>query len=205
MQAFKGQSISRSGPALAVIGAHAILIYAVATSLGIVDAPTFAKPLEAVIIDAPEQSRPQPVEMVKPELSEPVLDVPVPDTVIPIEIPVEAPVAQAAPAAPAVMESAAGSGPVSDAKLAVDRRVDPMYPPASRRAGEQGTGVFNVLVDERGKPRDVQVARSSGFPRLDQAAIEAIKRWAFTPATSGSEAVSAWTRVQVTFRLDQAK
>jgi protein TonB len=87
--------------------------------------------------------------------------------------------------------------------LGVTRRVDPIYPPASRRMDEQGAVRLRVLVDERGRPQEVQVAKSSGFPRLDEAAVSAVKRWVFAPAMQGAVAVPTWTQVSVVFRLTQ--
>jgi len=64
---------------------------------------------------------------------------------------------------------------------------------------------LRILVDERGMPRDVQLAQGSGFARLDQAAMDAVRKWRFAAATNGSQAVTAWTNVAVTFRLTQEK
>ena len=89
--------------------------------------------------------------------------------------------------------------------LQVTRRVEPSYPPASRRAGEQGTAVFSVLVDPSGHPQQVKVQTSSGFERLDQAAMEAIRHWVFNPAVRDSQKVAAWTSVRVKFQLQNAQ
>ncbi|MEJ1962438.1 MAG: energy transducer TonB [Gammaproteobacteria bacterium] len=68
----------------------------------------------------------------------------------------------------------------------------------------RGTGMFRVLVDEKGRPKDVQVLKSSGHPRLDEAAMIAIRKWAFSPAMQNSQPVQSWTRVQVTFNLQNS-
>jgi protein TonB len=88
--------------------------------------------------------------------------------------------------------------------LKTSNRVDPTYPSASRRAGEEGTVRLKVLVDEKGRPKDVAVATSSGFPRLDQAAMQAVRKWRFVAATDGTSPISAWTQVAITFRLTSA-
>jgi protein TonB len=64
---------------------------------------------------------------------------------------------------------------------------------------------LKVLVDEAGRPKDIQVATSSGFSRLDEAAKQAVRRWKFVAATDGSKAISVWTQVSITFRLTDAK
>jgi protein TonB len=189
---------SRGPIGFVVIGVHLALIYAVFVSLGIIEMPGGAKPMEAVIIDQPVTEQSEPVPVVKPDLDQPPIETPPMENVIPeIEVPVDVP-----PPENAITAQTAPAQPVAEtANMKVSRRVDPIYPAGSRRDGEQGTGMFRVLVDERGKPMDVQVLKSSGFPRLDEAAMTAIRKWAFSPAVQNSQAVKSWTRVQVTFNL----
>ena len=70
--------------------------------------------------------------------------------------------------------------------------------------GEAGTVQVRVLVDERGRPKEVNVAKSSGFARLDEAAMEAVRRWRFVAATNDQGPVASWTQVAITFRLTDA-
>jgi periplasmic protein TonB len=187
----------RGGTGLVILALHALVIYAIAISLGVVKPPEFAQEMTATIVDAPQTEEVKPVE-VKPELAELTPDVPMPETIpeIPVEVPVEA---------PPVTENTLATSPESAPEvqnLAVSKRVEPVYPPASRRLGEQGTAMFRVLVDERGRPSEVQTVRSSGYPRLDQAALDAIRKWTFTPAKNGSTPILSWTRVQVKFQLN---
>jgi protein TonB len=82
------------------------------------------------------------------------------------------------------------------------RITQPEYPPASRRAGEEGTVQLQVLVLESGRAGEVKVARSSGFPKLDEAAIAEVKRnWRFVPGKEDGKPVSMWHTFAVTFRL----
>ncbi len=195
MQA-KTSPMRRGGTGLVILALHAVVIYAIAMSLGVVKPPEFAQELTAVIIDAPQTEQVKPIE-VKPELAELTPDVPMPETIpeIPVEVPVEAP-----PAAESLATTPESAPEVQN--LAVSNRVEPVYPPASRRAGEQGTAMFRVLVDERGRPSEIQTLRSSGYPKLDQAALDAIRKWTFTPAKNGSTPILSWTRVQVKFQLN---
>jgi protein TonB len=183
-----------------VIVAHVLLIYFVAASLGIVEMPNLAKPMEAVIIDTPPQEKSEPVQVIKPQLEQPQIETPpLEDTIPEIEVPTDEP----APAA--ITAQTSPSPPVGEtANMKVDRRVDPVYPPSSRRAGEEGTGIYRVLVDAKGRPLEVSVLNSSGFPRLDEAAMTAIKKWAFSPAMQAGQGVQSWTRVQVKFELKNA-
>jgi protein TonB len=77
----------------------------------------------------------------------------------------------------------------------------PVYPQASRRAGEQGTVSLRVHVSVEGSVLAVETARSSNFPRLDDAAWDAVSRWRFIPARRGENAVDSWVVVPVTFQL----
>ena len=190
------QALGRGGRALLVIGAHVIVVYLIATSLGVIKAPSFVKPMEATIIETP-QEKVKPVEVVKPDLEEPTLDVtpetlPIPEVEVPVEATTEQPMA------------AAPTDAVESTELAVSNRVAPVYPPASRRAGEEGVATFRILVDERGKPLQVNVLKSSGHPRLDEAAAAAIRKWTFVPPTRNGTKVQSWSRVQVRFELSAA-
>ena len=193
--------IFSKGPVgILVIAAHVIIIYFVAASLGIVKLPSLSKPMEAVIIDTPAQDKSEPVKVIKPELEQPQIDQPpLEDTIPEIEVPTDTP----APAA--ITAETSPAAPVGEtANMKVNKRVDPIYPPASRRAGEEGVGVFRVLVDASGHPQDVSVVTSTGHPALDSAALIAIKKWAFTPAMQAGQGVQSYTKVQVKFELKNA-
>lgn len=77
----------------------------------------------------------------------------------------------------------------------------PTYPVFSRRNREQGTVLLNVRVSAQGQAEQVQLKRSSGFSRLDEAALAAVQQWRFVPARRGEATVAASVVVPVTFRL----
>ena len=79
----------------------------------------------------------------------------------------------------------------------------PAYPPLARRSGEQGRVVLRVLVTASGSAEAVELRTSSGSSRLDQAAIETVKRWRFAPARQGDQAVAAWVLVPIAFALER--
>lgn len=195
----KGGLFSRGPVGILVIGVHVLLVWALMASMGIIEMPGLSKPMEAVIIDQP-QEKTEPVEVVKPDLEAPPIETPpIEDTIPEPEIMVDEP----APAA--ITAETSPAPPVTEtANMTVSRRVDPVYPAGSRRDGEQGNGMFRVLVDEKGRPTEVQVLKSTGFPRLDEAAMTAIRRWAFKPAVQNSQPVKSWTRVAVAFKLENA-
>lgn len=78
----------------------------------------------------------------------------------------------------------------------------PEYPSVARRYGQEGLVTLEVLVSERGQPLEVKLAKSSGFSTLDQAAVDGVKRWTFTPAKEGDTPVVSRVEVPVRFRLD---
>lgn len=72
----------------------------------------------------------------------------------------------------------------------------PMYPHEELSAGHQGTVrmAFQVMAD--GSVASSRVDRTSGFPALDQAALDALNKCRFQPARKDGQAVPAWTYVQ---------
>ena len=77
----------------------------------------------------------------------------------------------------------------------------PAYPSTARRNGEQGTVLLRVLVNAAGEPERVEINRSSGFDRLDRAALDAVRLWKFVPGRRGGEAITAWVNVPPMFSL----
>ncbi len=77
----------------------------------------------------------------------------------------------------------------------------PAYPALSRRMNEEGRVLLRVMVDADGNPSALEIHTSSGFPRLDQAAPDAVRRWKFVPARRGDEAVAGAVNVPIDFRL----
>jgi len=77
----------------------------------------------------------------------------------------------------------------------------PKYPSYSRMHGEEGTVVFSVEVRTNGNPGKIEILSSSGYPRLDQAAIQALEKATFIPAKMGGSIVSSTKRIAFTFKL----
>lgn len=80
----------------------------------------------------------------------------------------------------------------------------PTYPPFSLRLHEEGRVLLRVNVSAAGGALAVQLAQSSGHPRLDKAAREAVTRWRFVPASRGGEPIDAWVLVPIHFSLQGA-
>jgi TonB family protein len=79
---------------------------------------------------------------------------------------------------------------------------DPEYPESFRKGKHkiQGTCVLGLTVDKEGLVQGVHVTRSLD-KRLDQNAIDAVKRWKFKPAMRDSKPVAVLTSVELDFRL----
>ena len=77
------------------------------------------------------------------------------------------------------------------------------YPRASRRMGEAGRVLLRVYIDEAGQPRQVLLAQSSGFARLDEAAIAAMKKARFKPYTENGRPTAGWAPAPIDFELEK--
>ena len=159
-------------------------------------------PLQAQLIDEPQiepTEPPPPAPRMQPVL---VDTLPIPEILIDlpaesgaaISLPLPAPVPAPAPAGVPVLEP-----PRLDRKRS---RITPPYPPVSRRLGEEGRVVVNVFVLADGRVGDVQLLKSSGYERLDTAALEHVRRdWHFDPAQRDGAAVATWGAFGVTFEI----
>jgi protein TonB len=76
----------------------------------------------------------------------------------------------------------------------------PNYPALSKRNRESGTVLLLVNVDPEGNALAVTLHKSSGYERLDQAAIQAVTRWRFVPGMRGQTAISATVIVPISFK-----
>lgn len=110
---------------------------------------------------------------------------------------------EAAPPQPAKAEAEAPSEPIEQPRFNADYLNNPApgYPPASRRMREEGTVVLRVRVDAEGRAAEVTLRESSGYPRLDERALDTVKRWKFVPARQGGQPVEAWVIVPIQFSL----
>lgn len=78
----------------------------------------------------------------------------------------------------------------------------PAYPAISRRLGEQGRVLVRARVLASGDTAEVQLHQSSGFERLDAAAIAAVKQFRFNPArTRSGRAVDSWVTLPIQYAL----
>lgn len=90
--------------------------------------------------------------------------------------------------------------PSSDAQYL--RNPKPVYPALSKRLGEQGKVVIRVLIDVDGSAQQAEILQSSGFERLDQAALKTVLSWRFVPGKRGGVAEAMWFNIPLNFLLE---
>jgi len=146
---------------------------------------------------------PQPIHKVKQALPTPrVQHV---DTVAPpVETTEPNPMGYAAhddaPPGPGPSATVVDSAPT---QLAYGGRTKVIYPIDAIRRGEHGTVILRVLVGTDGIVQAVEIQKSSGSPRLDNSAREAVRHWTFRAGTHNGMAQSAWALVPIAFDLTQ--
>jgi protein TonB len=193
-----------------VVVIHGLFFWVLASGLGAKMVQTVIGPVETKIIEElPEDdSEPPPPP---PDIEQPPPYVPPPEVDIAISVETaptntitavtQRPVVQAPPPPPAPVKSAGVKTPPSTSGRGA-RTTLPEYPPASRRAGEAGTVQLKCLVSEAGRCSEVSVVKSSGFPKLDEAAVKEVQRnWKFVPGKEDGKPVAMWHTFAVTFRL----
>ena len=169
------------------------------------------------VTPTPPKPRLQPVRETPPvptltsETSDRSIAVAQPAPPAPVQPP--PPVEQTAPApAKAAPESAppVAAAPVIKQQSVVPPRSDaahlnnppPNYPPVSRRLGEAGQVVLEVHIQPDGSVGEMRVKRSSGFERLDEAAMRAVRHWRYVPARRGDQPIAWWYLQPIVFSID---
>lgn len=213
---------------LLVLMVHLSLIAAVVSQTSEPQAKAVEKAIEGVIIPAPvapqpEKPKPKPVKpepvkkpkpkplkrqkaeakkaVAKPKPA-PVLPAPVAEA-SPKAVSAPEPVAQAAKSkavAKASEPEPAATPPVASANKALNKA--PLYPTLSRRLKEQGTVYLQVLVLKNGKVGQLKLKQSSGFARLDQSALNAVRSWTYQPALKLGQPIDYWFVQPVVFNLN---
>lgn len=132
----------------------------------------------------PRPTQPRPVEYPQPRQ-------------LVAEASIVSPAEPVAPIPAAVVEAPSApkpAGPValgSELSVSCPERGAPNYPPLSRRFGEEGKVVLRVELDQDGRVSAVGILNSSGFIRLDESALAAVKTWRCRPAKRDGQPVRA--------------
>lgn len=193
----------RFGGLIFVVILHVIVVYGLAVALGRDPLAIVKQEIETKII---EDEAPPPEEAPPPP--PPDFEPPPPDFVPPPDI---AFTADAAPVTNAnaitvsrkPVEVVSKTTPPRQPKKGLSR---PPYPAASLRLGEEGAVGLSLTLNETGKVQEATVDSSSGFERLDEAAVKhAIRSWKFEPCMNGDKPVACTYRMKFRFKISEAK
>lgn len=201
-------------PILCIVLAHIALIYALANGLLVKAVQIIPK---EIMVSMVQISEPPPV--VKPSVSLPKLNnaptvfVPTPEIAVPVvntaniqvssTPPVTQPIAAAAENTPPVqapVHQVATPKLVTGVEYIQPPQAD--YPPLSRRMGEEGKVTLRVLVNEKGRAEKVEIQKSSGSNRLDEAARIAILRALFKPHIEDGRPLMMLATATISFSLN---
>jgi protein TonB len=84
----------------------------------------------------------------------------------------------------------------------ITRQSKPAYPPDAKDDGVEGTVVLLLTIDRSGDVSRVKMENGSGDKRLDKAAEQTVRQWAYSPSLRDGEPVEATIRVRVQFRIE---
>jgi protein TonB len=94
------------------------------------------------------------------------------------------------------------TGPQISTRLEYASAPAPSYPPEALARELEGTVTLRVLVDVDGSPLSVEIERSSGHRKLDDAARrQVLRKWKFKPAIKDGQAIQVYGIVPVSFSL----
>jgi len=200
---------ARRALAFVIVVAHLGVWWALATSRPASPMASAGAPLEVMLISAP-LSRPSIVALPHP----PSLALPAAPRIAEPAITFAAETTQAATRSePAEVGSAAASPPIVVEAPPAPRAVPPSalryvlppspdYPAASRRLGESGTVLLRVVVDTQGRPKRIALQRSSGFARLDEQALAAMRQARFAPCTEHGMPIECESSAALAYDLE---
>lgn len=205
------QAISNTLTLIGVVLLHVLGLVWAAQQLSITE-PVITPPSVVGVLVAPEPEPAPPPPQPKPQPEPKPTPKPTPKPEPAREEAPEPPVTQTAPSvptppAPAVQQAA----PAPEAPAPVTPpRTDaahlnnpaPQYPALSRRLGEQGRVMLDVYILPDGSVGEIKLNKSSGFPRLDNAALQAVKAWKYVPAKRGNKPIAFWYVQPVSFVLN---
>ena len=207
---FQRGSPRRGLVGLLILGIHAGVVVLFTLSMRAPRSEAESTPVTVEFLEDPLARLDPPPEPMDPKLAAvaPPPAVPVPDVPVSVETEVHSEVVPESPAPPAptiaLAASADAGGPASLTDVAYLEPPSPRYPPESKHAREEGLVILKVLIDESGHARSINVYRSSGHPRLDEAARKAVQRALFKPYLDGGVARAAVALIPVEFSLHGA-
>ena len=79
----------------------------------------------------------------------------------------------------------------------------PRYPAAARQRGYEGLVLVSAEIEPDGRVGNLSLKKSSGYPILDDSAMDAVRKWLFRPGQRMGVAISMWVDVPVRFALNE--
>ena len=86
-------------------------------------------------------------------------------------------------------------------KIGSAKNPHPSYPLIARKKGWEGRVIIQAEIDREGNVSEIKVLESSGFQVLDNASLETLKKWKFTPAKIGNKFVDDTVTIPVKFLI----
>ena len=86
-------------------------------------------------------------------------------------------------------------------KIGSAKNPHPSYPLIARKKGWEGRVIIQAEIDREGNVSEIKVLESSGFEVLDNASLETLKKWKFTPAKIGNKFVDDTVTIPVKFLI----
>ncbi|APV51079.1 hypothetical protein BWI17_16135 [Betaproteobacteria bacterium GR16-43] len=203
-----GDATSRATALSIIIAAHVLGVAAI-ISMGGISVVVKAVPLLVSLVPDPPVARPPlPTRTVPlPEMRPPDIKLPTPPPLenlymVKVEERPTVPVLEKTPVAVSEKPEPVVTAEPPRFDMAYLNNPAPSYPSLSRRSREQGQVMLRVRVDPAGRVESIEVHKTSGFPRLDDAALAAVRRWKFQPARQGTQAIAGWALVPIHFQLE---
>lgn len=216
MEYYQQQESSRRLTGLVVVALlHVAIAYALVTGLArkvveVIKPPTQTKIVEDVKPPPPDTPPPPPPKLAAP---------PPPAYIPPPELNIQVPAAQTQnvitsvsntpqPSVRSTPQPVAPPGQRVATGVRVPAIIDaarscpqPEYPPASRRNEEAGTVQLRFLIGADGKVIESKVESSSGYPRLDEAALRGLSQCQFKPGTLDGKPERSWASLKYDWQL----
>jgi protein TonB len=209
-----------------VVAAHAAALWAMQHAFGQLQPPEIVVPAEVIAEfvappapapkppapppPTPPAPAPKPQPQSKPVVKKTALPKaiadPTPSPSAPMGSASDAPQEKAPPAPPPSPPAppappAAPKMELPSSNAAYLNNPSPAYPSVSKRMGEQGKVFLRVYINEQGQPEKIEIKQSSGYDRLDEAALNTVRNWKFVPGKRNGVPEAMWHIVPINFVL----
>lgn len=191
MPRFSGRTVFMG----ATIALHVVLIAAIVNMRQEARVAKESEPIIATMLESPPPELESPPEYVPP----PVNLVYALDTPPDLSFESDAITTEVTTSAVTTTPQVQTAAPPMVAEIDYVRAPSPVYPRESQRGRERGTVLLRVLVDTDGRPAQIQIERSSGYSRLDDAARVAVQKALFRPHEVNGVAQAAQVLIPIEF------